>query len=138
MNTQKFLLVLSMSLLVITCDSDDDNGDQQQLPTEVLLVSGKWYFESRTPGSYTDCEKTGYVQFMENGTFMLENFEDDADTCMSNGVFTGSYTLTNGVNLTLIAGTESQSAVINSITQTELKITNASDGEQIVFDKSEG
>ncbi|MEZ4803526.1 MAG: lipocalin family protein [Gelidibacter sp.] len=138
MNTQKFLFAVSICLFTFACSSDDDNGNQQQESNEDLLVSGKWYFESKTPGSYSDCEKSGYIQFRSDGTFTIEVYEDNGGTCESLGADNGNYTLTNNVNITLTAGSETQSAVITSISQSELKITNSGDGEMLVFDKTAG
>ena len=136
MNTQKLWMLLFMSLAILGCSSDDDGNNQQS--TEDLLTSGKWYFESITPGSYTDCEKKGYIQFMSNGTAIINSFEDFDGPCESLGAITVSYTLTNNVNLTLTFAGETQNAVIEAISSNSLRVSNPDDGEIIEFDKTEG
>lgn len=140
MKTQKvlFVLALCLALLNLNCNSDDDDGSSSQPTNMELLTSGKWYFESKTPGSYNDCEKNGYIQFMDNGTLILDVFEEDAGTCVSLGAVTANYTLTNDVNLTLTLGTDTESAVISAISATSLTVNNTDTGEVIIFDKTAG
>ncbi|MEZ4778710.1 MAG: lipocalin family protein [Flavobacteriaceae bacterium] len=138
----KSLQILSITLLLFCfgCNknNDDDDNQSQQQTNQQLLVSGKWYFQSKTPGSYTECEKKGYIQFMNNGTFNIDVFDDSSGSCESLGAVTANYILSNGVNLTLMLGDESQSAVIDSISESQLTITNSTEGEVILFDKTEG
>ncbi|MCK7590760.1 lipocalin family protein [Subsaxibacter sp. CAU 1640] len=137
MNTHKLLMVLILALGLVACSGDDDGDSSQQMTNAELLV-GKWYFEARSGGSYTACEKTGYIQFRNDGTFTLESFEDDAGACVSTGAVSGTYTLTNSINITLMAGTESQTATIQSITQSQLVVTDTGSGEVNTFDKTAG
>ena len=137
MNTQKLLMLLFLALGLVACSGDDDGDSQQQMTNAELLI-GKWYFEARSTGAYTDCEKTGYIQFRNDGTFTLESFEDDAGACVSTGAVTGTYTLGSGVNITLMAGTETQTATIQSITQSQLVVTDTASGDVNTFDKTAG
>ncbi|MEZ4817170.1 MAG: lipocalin family protein [Flavobacteriaceae bacterium] len=138
MKTLQFLGICIL-LLCFGCNknSDDDAQTQQQTNLE-LLTSGKWYFQSKTPGSYTACEKKGYIQFMNNGMFTINVFDESSGTCASLGAVSANYTLTDGVTLTLTLGSETQSAVINDISENQLNITNTTQDETIVFDKTEG
>jgi hypothetical protein len=107
-----------------------------QQTTADFLTSGKWYFQSKTPGSYTSCEKRGYIQFMTNGNLVLESFDDSSGNCESLGQDSATYTLTNNTNITIEFGSDTQSAVIESISEEEL--TLKIDAETLVFDKTEG
>lgn len=133
-------IFLSCLLLVLcSCNkSDDESGGSIEPTTAELLTSGTWYFESKIPGTYTACEKMGYIKFMDNGELILNSFDDGSGTCESLGEVRASYTLTNTMNLTIVFGADSQSAVIDAISEDELRITNADTGEKIVFDKTEG
>ena len=133
------LVGLTILLLSLGCskNNDDDSENQQQSNLE-LLTSGKWYFQSKTPGSYTACEKKGYIQFMNDGMFTINVFDESSGTCASLGAVSANYTLTNEVMLTLTLGSETQSAVINNISESQLNITNTTQDETIVFDKTEG
>ena len=132
------LLVIGLLLLCFGCNKNNDDDASEQQTNQQLLVYGKWYFQSKTPGNYTACEKKGYIQFLNNGTFTINVFDESSGTCESLGAVSANYTLTDGVNLTLTLGGESQSAVINAISESQLKITNTDDGEVILFDKTEG
>ena len=141
MKTRYKICILSIVILTFSCNKGDDDSDsqqQQEQTTIELLTSGKWYFESKTPGAYTACEKRGYIQFMENGNLVLNSFDDGSGTCESLGEITATYILTNNRSLTLIFEPDNQSAVIDSISEDEFKITNSNNGEKIVFDKTEG
>ena len=137
MKRQHLLLTaMLLSLFVFTsCSNNDDSDGSNQATNKELLISGKWYNESKSPGTYTDCEKNGYVEFKTNGSVIIESFEVGI-TCASLGAVTATYTLTNDVNIELTLGEEMVTAVIQSISSTELTIT--SDGETLVFDKTPG
>jgi hypothetical protein len=130
MQTAKSVLLIMFIALFVGCSNDDNGKSNLQ-----LLTSGKWYNESKSPGTYTDCEKKGYIQFMTNGDVVIESFEDGI-TCASLGAVMATYILTNDVNLEVTLGTEMESAVIQSISETEL--TLSSNGEILVFDKTQG
>ena len=139
MKTLNRICLICLVLLTYGCNkSDDDSGSSIQPTTKELLTSGKWYFESKTPGAYTTCEKSGYIQFMVNGNLFLVSFDDGSGTCESLDEVTATYTLTNNVNLNFVFGSDTQSAVIDSISEDELTVTSNDNGEEIVFDKIEG
>ncbi|WP_298894222.1 lipocalin family protein [uncultured Psychroserpens sp.] len=137
MKTYKQLSILLVILSFFGCSNDDDNNGNGNQPTNrELLTSGKWYNESVTPGSYNDCEKMGYIQFSDNGTFTLESFDLNAGNCESFGINTGAFTLSNNINISVSFEGEIITAVIVTITENSLTITT--DEETIVFDKTEG
>ena len=75
MKTFKTLSLAFLFLLTLNCSSDDDNNDDgQQLSMIELLNTGRWYQESKTPGSFTACEKKTYLEFSNGNvdTFMKE------------------------------------------------------------------
>jgi hypothetical protein len=138
MKTLKTFCLVCLAVLTFSCNKDDDSSETTQKTTLELLTSGKWYFESKTPGTYTACEKKGYILFKTNGDLIINSFDDSSGTCESLGEVTATYTLTNDENINLVFGSETQSAKINSISESELKITNNDTGEVNVFDKTEG
>ena len=137
MKTCNRICLICLILLIYGCNkSDDDSSSSMQATTEELLTSGKWYFESKTPGTYTSCEKSGYIQFRINGTLILESFDESSGTCVSLGEIAATYTLTNNRNLTIEFGSDTESAVINSISEEAL--TLQTDVETLNFDKTKG
>ncbi len=100
MNTQKLVGALFMALSLVACSGDDNSDSPQQMTNEELII-GKWYFESKTPGSYSDCEKMGYIDFRNDGT-------------------------------------ETQTATIQSISQSELVVIDTGSGDVNTFDRTAG
>ena len=120
MKTIKILHVVILSILIFSCSSDDDSssGGGNTATTAELLTTGTWYQESRTPDSFTDCDKNTSVKFNTDNSIVVETFSDDTGTCESEG-------------------TEVITATINNISETSLNITD-SEGDTIVFDKTQG
>ena len=133
----KTLSILLSTLIIFSCSGDDDNNSQEQQTVQELLTSGKWYQESRTPGSYTDCEKMGYVQFMTNNNFTLENFENNGDDCTSLGLMTATFTLSENTTIEIAFEGDIISTEILEISTQELTLLT-SENETLVFDKIEG
>ncbi|MBR9915523.1 MAG: lipocalin family protein [Algicola sp.] len=130
----------SICLLVVTynCSSDDGDNGSTNPTVQELLVSGKWYNESRSVGSnYSDCEKNGSIAFNNNGQVMVETFDDPSGPCESLGLITATYTLANSSEITIIYGSEVLISNIVTITQESLTIMT-SDGESLTFDKTQG
>ncbi|MEM5564283.1 lipocalin family protein [Psychroserpens sp. AS72] len=136
MKTFKTLSILLVTFILFSCSSDDDNNSQQQ-STQELLTSGKWYQESRTPGSYTICDKVSYIQFTTNNNFELESFEENGDDCISLGLMTATYTLTENMTIEISFEGELISTEIIGISAQELTLLT-SENETLVFDKTEG
>lgn len=95
-------------------------------------------FRVENTGDLYSLRKKGYIQFLTNGTAIINSFDGTSSTCESLGAVTISYTLTNNVNITIMLGNDSQSIVINAISEAELKVTYSDTGEINVFDKIEG
>ena len=131
MKTVKTIAILCLLFLTYSCSSSDD--DSSETPsTENLLTSGIWYLESKTPGSFTACEKKSSFEFKTDNTAVIANFEVNSGTCEAIQPVTGTYTL-NGSSLVLTRGSETISTTINSITSNELSLT-----DPILFDKTQG
>jgi hypothetical protein len=136
MKTYKYFAISLLTLLVLSCSSDDDNGNNDpQLSTLELLNSGRWYLESKTPGSFSACEKSGYLEFSNNTDIALNFFDDQSGPCESTGVVNGTFTLSNN-NLVINASGEVISVTIDAISENELTVTSST--ETIVLDKIEG
>ncbi|MEY8847644.1 lipocalin family protein [Psychroserpens sp. XS_ASV72] len=138
MTVLKRLGIICLVLLTSACSSDDDSGGDMQGDINVasLLQSGKWYQESITPGSFTDCEKNTNIEFNDNGAFFLESFDEDSGPCASTGVETGTFTRMNN-DISITVGATVINVVIDSISQESLTVTT-SDGDTITFDKVQG
>ncbi|ULC57940.1 lipocalin family protein [Flaviramulus sp. BrNp1-15] len=136
MKTIKHLSMLFVILFAFNCSSDDDSNSNNEQQTEDLLTSSKWYQESKTPGSFSDCEKNTSFKFNTDNSIVVESFDDGSGTCQSQGTTTSSYTL-NGTTLTITLGSDIITANIDNITSTMLTVTDNS-GDTIVFDKTQG
>ncbi len=138
MEVLKKIGIICLVIFVCACSSDDDSGGDMQGNIDItsLLQSGKWYQESISPGSFSDCEKNTYVEFTDNGDFFLETFDDDSGPCESSGLNTGTYTRMSN-DITITVGSEVINVQIDSISQEFLTVTT-SDGETITFDKTQG
>ena len=130
--------IVCLVLLVCACNSDDDSGGDMQgdIDAGSLLRSGKWYQESITPGSFTDCEKNTSIEFSENGDFFIEVFDDEPGPCASTGLEAGTYTRMNN-DITITVGSEVINVEIDFISQESLTVTTGN-GETITFDKVQG
>ncbi|MGD1946728.1 MAG: lipocalin family protein [Croceivirga sp.] len=133
-----FLLYL-LSIIVWSCSkNNDDNGSDTLSIEEIegLLTSGKWYQESKMPGSFSDCEKNISFQFNSDSSLIFDNYDDGNGTCEPQTPVTASYTL-NDSALHLTLGGSNVSASINSISDTELSITDFN-GDMVTFDRIQG
>ncbi|WP_431136797.1 lipocalin family protein [Psychroserpens mesophilus] len=140
MKIVKKLCCICLIIMAYNCSSDDDSngGEMNQLTVQELLVSGKWYNESRTPGTdYSDCEKNGYIEFKADSSFNLESFDDSSGSCESLGINMATYTLSNNRDILIAFESEEIIAVINSISEESLTVTSSS-GETLTFDKTQG
>jgi len=129
---------LAIAIVMSNCSKEDDGASQ--MTNQQLLVSGKWYQESKTTGTVSACDKKSYIEFMSNGTMSAATFEDSSGSCTSSGINSATYTLTNNVNIKITFGTDVIDAVIKSITATKLTIDTQDNGQPStqVFDKTEG
>lgn len=130
------LSIVIAALLVIACSNNDDNDHNNDGQTTLeLLVSGRWYQESKSPGSFSSCEKNSYIEFSNETDIALHFYNEDSGPCESEGVINATYTLSNN-NLVINASGEIISVTIDAISENELIVT--SENETIVFDKIEG
>ncbi|KQC30096.1 lipocalin family protein [Flagellimonas eckloniae] len=137
MKTIKTISILGLLFLSFACSDNNDDDDLSEMQkTENLLTSGKWYLESKTPDDFSACEKNGSLQFNDDGSIVQENFEENSGTCELEETITATYTL-SGLSLEITFGSEIVSATINSITASELSLTDSS-GDIIILDKTQG
>ncbi len=136
MNVLKTLNIVCLILFAFSCNSDDDSSSEIAPSTLELLTNGKWYLESKTPGGFSDCEKNSSFKFNANHTVDVENFDDSSGPCDTLGTVNSTYSLSGSV-LTIELGSDSVTATINSISETNLNVTN-NVGDTIVFDKVQG
>ncbi|WP_067146126.1 lipocalin-like domain-containing protein [Pseudotamlana agarivorans] len=136
----KILKTICFACLIIFAPScsNDDNGDSSEKTTRELLTTGKWYQESKSPGSFTDCEKNGYVEFMDNGDAIVDIYDDFSGTCESLGAIIAEYTLSNNIKITITFGADVTEINIEEISDDELVLKNVNDGEIIRFDRTPG
>lgn len=65
-----------------SCSSDDDKGSDALDPSQLI---GKWYWESTVgqEGEPSDCERTSYSEFFNNGeTYTILNTDNDTGECV--------------------------------------------------------
>ena len=137
MGTIKTIGVLGLLMLSFACSNNDDSNDSSETPsTEKLLISGKWYLESKTPIDFSACEKNGSFQFNDDGSVQQENFEENSGTCEAADLIRATYTLSDS-SLVITFGSEIISVTINNITASELTLTD-SNGDTFVLDKTQG
>lgn len=129
-------ITLLLSVLAFSCSSDDDNSSEDMQSTSQLLTESKWYQQSKSPGSFSDCEKNGSFKFNTDNSLNVESFDDSSGTCEFQGTVNTTYTL-SGMTLTLTFGTDVITATINSISETTLNVTD-SNGDTVVLDKTQG
>lgn len=138
MKTRKIIVLLLMAIMTVACNKNDDDLSSEQQITPQKLTAGIWYFESKTPDNYTACEKKGNIDFKDDGTLSLEAYAVYIRACESLATYTGSYTLDGStLTFTILVG-DTQTLTINSISESELKMTNEDSGEVFVFDRTEG
>ncbi len=126
---------VALSLFIfISCSSGDDSSNP---PTnQELLTTDKWYNESTSSGSYTACEKNGYIEFKTNGIVTIDSFDDGSGTCESLGATDANYILTSSTTITITLESDMVIATIEAISQDQL--TLIVEDETLVFDKTEG
>ncbi|WP_299335808.1 lipocalin family protein [uncultured Psychroserpens sp.] len=136
----KTFIKLSVSITLLFafgCSNNDDgnSNDGGEQSTLELLVSGRWYQESKTPGSFSTCEKSSYIEFSNETDIALHFYNDDSGPCESEGVVNANYNLSgNTLEINVPDGTVTANIV--SISEDELIVT--AEDETVVFDKTEG
>lgn len=136
MRTIKTISILGLLFLSFACSDNNDDDLSETQKTENLLTSGKWYLESKTPNDFSACEKNGSLQFKDDGSVVQEEFSENTGTCELDNSVMATYTL-SGSSLEITFGSEIISATINSVTASELSLTDSS-GDIIILDKIQG
>ena len=90
---------------------------------EELLV-GKWFFESIEGNPpITECQKQGFYQFLENGTFLGMGFDvDNNGDCISNSSSTGTYLIINNNQIEVITNGQNNTLQIITLTNEQLVV----------------
>jgi len=74
-----FLLLLGFAF--ISCSSDEDNDIPQDDVTQDLII-GKWLFSVSENDTATECEKTSYLEFFDDGTAIAILYKDAEGDCI--------------------------------------------------------
>lgn len=136
----KASITLFVIIISFACSNDDDSPSQ---PTTMeLLTAEKWYSESSTYIMMTECRKHTWIQFLDNGTLIVESYYTNSnDDCVSNPLVTAAWNLVNDTQYTTTYYNETLLYNIISISEDELRISTEEDGETTAFqiyDKNPG
>ncbi|MGC1471608.1 MAG: hypothetical protein WA775_03360 [Psychroserpens sp.] len=131
----KLITLLTVLTFLFTCSQDDDVDSN--ITTLEILTSDKWYFQSKSPGTYTECNRKGFLDFSTDGTVSIRAFDDTSDDCGLEVVFDTTYTL-NGLNIDVEIGSDSIIGIIAYDPSVETITIINSEGDSITFDKIEG
>lgn len=136
MNNIKSLLCVTIlfTFLLNSCSSDDSDNSEPQTTLE-LLTSGKWYFESQFQDTLTPCEKIGYMEFKNDGTFVVNNYWQESEGCQLVNTIMGSYTLMDDETLNIVTENDTFEIYILTISEDEMAIIV---DEIYTLDKIEG
>ena len=142
MKTLKFLSLLAVIFLAVSCSRDDDNQPEPQLTATELLVSGRWYFETMGGMTLNACNKRSYYEFLPNGNFIGSSYSLDADDdCVQLLYVSGTYELLNDSEIQLAtesaSGTETEILTIIDISPNRLVLRNET-AQTFELDKTEG
>ena len=133
----KWIGLIGLVLLSVSCSNDDDSSDSGDMPTtQELLTTGTWYQESKSPGDFTDCEKNSSFNFKTDNSLDFEAFDDSSGPCESVGIVTTTYSL-SGMTVTITFGSDVETATIVSISESTLVVMDGS-GDTITFDRTQG
>ena len=100
-----FFVLATMSTLCLSCSSNDDGDNNQQLSLEQLFT-GEWQplrFVVACSGgtneieSYTTCEQMGRLTISASGSWSETYFYEEIDnSCVEDGVDSGTWRITDG------------------------------------------
>tara|TARA_R110002049_G_scaffold275213_1_gene453238 strand:- start:25562 stop:25858 length:297 start_codon:yes stop_codon:yes gene_type:complete len=80
-NTFRLITLLCLVSLTYSCNNDDD-ASVNALPTTLELVApGTWYFELKSQGNYSECQKESSIDFMPDGSAIIKITEESSDGC---------------------------------------------------------
>lgn len=107
---------------------------------EDLLLSGKWYFESRTNLVLDICDKQSNRRFLPNGNYILEYYYNIDDGCEIYDSTEGTFELLSDETFSVTYEENTLVYTIVAISETELIVTATSGGMliTIVLDKNPG
>ncbi|WP_417854140.1 lipocalin family protein [Xanthomarina gelatinilytica] len=142
-NNYRLYLVVTLVTLFISCSSDDESPEPIPEPTTAELLANKWYFvkvvdNTTTPPTETildDCQQNGYLEFMDEGSLVQEQFYLDGSSCTSSGMDNLTYILSEDesqISMTF-ENNSTTIALIDVLTETELVITSYDGKNEIHF-----
>ncbi len=125
---KKSILLLAISLLFLSCKSDDDSGSNNSIVGTWLLTS----IIENNEEIITMCERQEFYEFRDDNTFSFQVFDEREDLnedgtvetdCVEGTLDTGIYTI-EGNNIAIKFDTEDESDVsVFSINQDTLTLT---------------
>uniref|UniRef100_UPI00404AF116 lipocalin family protein n=1 Tax=Gelidibacter sp. TaxID=2018083 RepID=UPI00404AF116 len=136
----KILPFIALAILTLfnSCSKDDDSSSEPNV--EDLLLSGKWYFESRTNLILDICDKQSNWRFLPNGNYILEYYHNADDGCEIYDSTEGIFELLSNETFSVTYEENTLVYDIVAISETELIVTATSGGMliTIVLDKNPG
>ncbi len=126
---KKSILLLAISLLFLSCKSDDDSGSNNSIVGTWLLTS----IIENNEEIITMCERQEFFEFKDDNTFSFQVFNEKEDLnedgtvetdCVKGILDTGIYTI-EGNNITIKFDTEDESDIsVFSINQDTLILSS--------------
>ncbi|MFV0572320.1 MAG: lipocalin family protein [Xanthomarina gelatinilytica] len=132
MNKKVGLIILfALTINLFNCSKDDDKP-QPEPTTHDLLMSGKWYWESVTSFTLTDCNKQSYFLFDGNDLLQETFAENNENNCVATFSQTGTYQLNEN---TIIVTVDTGSVVftITSISKDKLVMNQVNGSDTYTF-----
>ena len=136
-NSFKLVTLLCMVSLTYSCSNDDDASGSATPTTLELLTSNTWYFESKSQGNYSECQKESSFDFMPDGSIAVNFVDDLLEVCVYYGTINTTYTL-DGLNIDIDLDQDSIIGIMAYDPSLETLTIINDDGDFIVFDKIEG
>lgn len=119
-----FVLLVVMCVALSSCSSDDDNPIDTLGNKELLL--GKWFVsDSSGEDELTDCEKTSFILYRDNGTasaVINNEFTDGECIAWITGELSYELTTNTTIKFTNLDDGDSFTSTIMSLTATEMKL----------------
>ncbi|MNQ74312.1 hypothetical protein D3C85_890670 [compost metagenome] len=118
MKKNAILMLLSVSLMIISCSDNDETTSTEQSN----LVS-KWYLDKSSFNGISNilstCDKQGYIQFNSDETFERQYYYYNGSNCLSEGTDKGTYSYnatTNKITISFVDPNDgAQSETFNNV-----------------------
>ena len=135
------LAMIAMILVFASCSKDDspaeDNMQMEEPTIQEQLISGKWFMQSTSSGgSNNACGKQTYLHFIDEDTLLIESFYEDAGmNCLSNGLQSLTYVMTNDTTF-ILQENPSIDFIIEFISETQLILKQTDGVDQEIYSLS--